>query len=118
HCPRMLGSRSNDGRLGYFPNTLVSYTGRHVRVTVNVLWDWEAPAGSGDTHFASYRGSRSEVEVRQGPSDQYRPALYVVPNRAADRTAVLAAVKKKLAGLQGQYSGTEAVDLGPEIRVQ
>jgi len=116
--PSSLGSRIKDGALEYFCNTLVSYTVRDVRVTLNVIWDWEAPAGSGDTHFASYRGSLSKVEVRQGPSDQYRPALYVVPNRAADKTAVLAAVKKKLAGLQGQYSGTEAVDLGPEIRVQ
>jgi predicted dehydrogenase len=116
--PSSLGSRIKDGALEYFCNTLVSYTLRGVRVTLNVIWDWEAPAGSGDTHFASYRGSLSKVEVRQGASDQYRPALYVVPNHAADRTAVLAAVKKKLAGLQGQYPGTEVVDLGPEIRVQ
>ena len=116
--PSSLGSRIKDGALEYFCNTLVSYTLRDVRVTLNVIWDWEAPAGSGDTHFASYRGSLSKVEVRQGPSDQYRPALYVVPNREADRTAVLEAVKKRLAGLQGPYPGTEAVDLGPEIRVQ
>jgi predicted dehydrogenase len=116
--PSSLGPRIKDGALEYFCNTLVSYTLRDVRVTLNVIWDWEAPAGSGDTHFASYRGSLSKVEVRQGPSDQYRPALYVVPNRAADRTAVLAAVKKKLAGLQGRYPGTEVADLGPEIRVQ
>ena len=116
--PDALGSRIKDGALEYFCNTLVSYTLRDVRVTLNVIWDWEAPSGSGDTHFASYRGSLSKVEVRQGPSDQYKPALYVVPNRALDKTAVLAAVKKKLAGIQGQYPGTDVVDLGAEIRVQ
>lgn len=116
--PDSLGSRVKDGALEYFCNTLVSYTLRDVNVTLNVIWDWEAPWGSGDTHFASYRGSLSRVEVRQGASDQYKPALYVVPNHAADKLAVLAAVKKRLAGLQGPYPGTDAVDLGPEIRVQ
>ncbi len=115
--PDALGSRIKDGALEYFCNTLVSYTLRDVNVTLNVIWDWEAPSGSGDSHFARYRGSLSKVEVRQGPSDQYKPALYVVPNRAADKTAVLAAVKKKLAGIQGQYPGTDVVDLGAEIRV-
>ena len=116
--PESLRSRVKDGALEYFCNTLVSYTVRDVHVTLNVIWDWEAPSGSGDTHFASYRGSLSKVEVRQGPSDQYKPALYVVPNRAADKPAVLAAVKKKLAAVQGQYPGVDAVDVGAEIRVQ
>jgi predicted dehydrogenase len=116
--PDSIRSRIKDGTLEYFCNTLVSYTLRDVNVTLNVIWDWEAPSGSGDTHFASYRGSLARVEVRQGQGDQYKPALYVVPNRAADKAAVLAAVKKKLAGVQGQYPGTEVVDLGPEIRIQ
>src|SRR2546425_13320006 len=55
--PDALGSRIKDGALEYFCNTLVSYTLRDVNVTLNAILDWEAPAGSGDSHFASYRGS-------------------------------------------------------------
>jgi hypothetical protein len=106
-----------DGALEYFCNTLVSYTLRGVSVKLNVIWDWEAPAGAGDTHFASYRGTRAKVEVRQGKAEQYRPEVYVVANRAADKAAVLAAVQKKIAGLQGAWPGTEVVDLGSEIRI-
>jgi len=116
--PESLRARVKDGALEYFCNTLVSYTVRDVHVTLNVIWDWEAPSGSGDTHFASYRGSLSKVEVRQGPSDQYKSALYVVPNRAADKTAVVTAVKKRIAAVQAEYPGTEVVDLGPELRIQ
>jgi predicted dehydrogenase len=116
--PESLRARVKDGALEYFCNTLVSYTVRDVRVTLNVIWDWEAPSGSGDTHFASYRGSLSKVEVRQGPSDQYKSALYVVPNRAADKTAVVTAVKKRIAAVQAEYPGTEVLDLGPELRIQ
>ena len=116
--PESLRARVKDGALEYFCNTLVSYTVRDVHVTLNVIWDWEAPSGSGDTHFASYRGSLSKVEVRQGPSDQYKSALYVVPNRAADKTAVVTAVKKRIAAVQAEYPGTEVLDLGPELRIQ
>jgi len=116
--PESLRARVKDGALEYFCNTLVSYTVRDVHVTLNVIWDWEAPSGSGDTHFGSYRGSLSKVEVRQGPSDQYKSALYVVPNRAADKTAVVTAVKKRIAAVQAEYPGTEVLDLGPELRIQ
>jgi hypothetical protein len=55
--------------------------------------------------------------VRQGEAERHRPELYVVPNRPADRAAVLAAVQGRLAGLQGCYPGTEARIQGSEIRV-
>jgi predicted dehydrogenase len=115
--PDFLDPRVEDGALEYFCNTLVSYTLRYVHVKLNVIWDWEAPPGSGDTHFASYRGSRSRVEVRQGRAEQYRPELYVVPNRAEEKPALLAAVTQKLAGLQEKYAGTGVLDLGAEIRI-
>jgi predicted dehydrogenase len=115
--PEALLPKLKDGGLEYFCNTLVSYTLRGVSVRLNVIWDWEAPAGAGDTHFASYRGSRARVEVRQGKAEQYRPEVYVVANRPADKAAVLAAVQKKIAGLQGICPGCEAVDLGSEIRI-
>jgi predicted dehydrogenase len=115
--PDDLAPAARGGALEYFCNTLVSYTLRDVNVKLNVIWDWEAPRGSGDTHFARYCGSRSRVEVRQGRAEHYRPELYVVPNRPADRAVVLAAAKKTVAGIQDQYPGTGVLDLGPEIRI-
>jgi hypothetical protein len=54
---------------------------RGVHVKLDVLWDYEAPAGAGDTHFAAYRGTNSCIEIRQGAEENYRPELYVKPNR-------------------------------------
>jgi predicted dehydrogenase len=115
--PESLAARLAGGSLEYFCNTFVSYTLRGVQVALNVLWDWEAPAGSGDTHFASYRGSRSKVEVRQGQAEHRRPELYVVPRAAAEVAAVLAAVEKKIAGLQQQYPDVAARAAGQEIQI-
>src|SRR5262249_17955916 len=65
--PEHLAPAVRDGRLDYYCNTQVSYTVRGVHVKLDVLWDYEAAAGAGDTHLAVVRGTRSSVEVRQGP---------------------------------------------------
>ncbi len=72
-------------------------------------WDWEAPKGAGDTHYAVYKGSRAKVEVRQSKTDNYRAEVYVVPNADGDRAQVHAAVQARVAALQGQWPGV-AVD--------
>jgi predicted dehydrogenase len=105
------------GVLQYDCNTLVSYTVRGVHTTLNVIWDWEAPAGGGDRHYAVYRGRKAAVEVRQARADRYKPELYVVPNAPADLPGIETAVKARLAALQGTYSGVTAERRGGAIHV-
>ncbi|MGH9386511.1 MAG: putative oxidoreductase C-terminal domain-containing protein, partial [Vicinamibacterales bacterium] len=105
------------GRLEYYANTLVSYAVRDVHTKLNVIWDWEAAPGSGDTHFAYYRGTRARIEVRQTKGDRYLPELYIVPVTAAAKSQVLAAAKAKVAALQRQYPGVGLEDRGAEIHI-
>jgi len=116
--PPELAASVKDGVLQYFCNGLVSYTLRGVHVGLNVIWDWEPPAGAGDTHFAFYKGSRARIEVRQGKAERYRTELYVVPVSPADKSALLTAVNATLERVRARYPGTSAVDAGAEIRIQ
>ncbi|HWB83848.1 MAG TPA: putative oxidoreductase C-terminal domain-containing protein [Bryobacteraceae bacterium] len=86
--------------LEYFCNTRVSYELRGVHVKLDVLWNWEAPSGGGDTHYAVYRGTGARLEVRQGQAEAWRPELYVVPQ--AD---VATALEKRIAALQDRFPG-------------
>jgi predicted dehydrogenase len=115
--PDFLAPRVKDETLEYFCNALVTYTLRGNHVGLNVIWDWEPAPGTGDTHFAYYRGSRAKVEIRQGTAERFRPELYVVPNTAGEKAAVLAAVQARIAALQPQYPGTAVADQGAELRV-
>jgi predicted dehydrogenase len=115
--PAGLTRSVKDGRLEYYCNTLVSYALRGIHTKLNVIWDWEAPAGSGDTHFAVYKGSRARVEVRQTRADRFRPELYVVPVDPGAKASVLAAVQAKIAAVQGQYPGVGVEDRGADIHV-
>jgi predicted dehydrogenase len=115
--PDFLRAEVADDRLHYYCNTLVSYTLRGAHVKLNVLWDYEAAPGAGDTHFAVFRGSRSRVEVRQGKEQDYRPELYVIANRPGDHEGVLRALRERAGRLQEAYPGVGVEDLGREARL-
>jgi predicted dehydrogenase len=118
--PAFLQPHVRDDRLEYFCNTLVSYAVRGMHVKLNVIWDWEAAPGAGDSHFAYYRGSKAWVEVRQGAAQKHRPELYVVPAAPADLGAVMAvkaAVEKRIAALQARFPGVAVANEGAELRI-
>jgi predicted dehydrogenase len=96
--------------LDYYCNTHVSYALRGVPVKFDVLWNWEAPAGGGDTHLAIYRGTKSRVEVRQSAAEKYVPELYVVG-------AVGREILRKVTELVERYPGIGVEDRGDEFRI-
>jgi predicted dehydrogenase len=114
--PRLAGS-VKDGKLEYYGNTLVSYTVRGVHTKLNVIWDWEAPAGGGDTHFAYYTGTRARIEVRQTRADRFVPELYLIPATPDLKPKVLAAAQSKVKTLQHLYPGIGVEDRGAEIHI-
>jgi predicted dehydrogenase len=115
--PDSLSAHVKDGALEYFCNTLVTYRLRGAHVTLNVIWDWEAPEGGGDTHFARYRGELSTIEVRQTRADAFRPELYVLPVDAAQAPQVRAALERKVAGLQRTHPGISVDERGGLLHV-
>jgi len=99
--PAFLADAVQGGRLPYFCNNFVAYTLRGMHVQLNVLWDYQADAGGGDTHLAVVRGTQARVEVRQGREENFRPELYVVPNDPATVGTIAAAVTKAVASHAG-----------------
>ncbi|GAA4304723.1 putative oxidoreductase C-terminal domain-containing protein [Compostibacter hankyongensis] len=85
-------------------NGSVDYTLKDIHVRISPLWHYQAPEGSGDTHFSRMRGTRATLEIRQGEAEQYVPALYVIP--ADKKDAAFAAVLEKAVGqIGGRYPG-------------
>jgi predicted dehydrogenase len=109
---RQVTGESGAG-LDYYCNTRVSYALRGIHTKLDVLWRWEAPAGTGDTHFAVYRGSKSRIEVRQGAAEKYRPELYVVPGAPG----VKGALERKVGELVKRFPGVGTEDQGGQVRV-
>jgi predicted dehydrogenase len=105
--PAHLTPWVKDGRLDYYANHTVRYTVAGVPVALDVRWDWEAEPGSGDVYEATFRGSRSRAEIRQGKAENFRPELYIVPATAALRQPVFDELRKKIASLQKDWPGLD-----------
>ena len=101
---RAVTGEAREGDLDYYCNNSVHYTLRGVDVKLEISWNWEAPAGSGDVYEAAFRGTKASVELRQGAGEKFIPEVYVVP--AADtRTTVFPALQKKVGELQSRWPG-------------
>src|SRR5205823_904164 len=96
----------------YFCNNSVHYTIRGIHVKLEIVWNWEAPEGSGDIYEAVFRGTKARVEIRQGAPEKNIPELYIVP-----RAAVSVAVRKKIAALQTRWPGLAVAASGPDLRI-
>jgi hypothetical protein len=64
-----------------------------------------------------FRGTNARVEIRQGKAEGYIPEVYVVPDSAASRAQVLAALKRKVDALQGVYPGVALAESVREAHV-
>ena len=115
--PKYLAANVKGDQLDLYCNGSVSYALRSIHVRLMAGWNYEAPAGAGDTHLAIFRGSKARVEVRQGVEEKYRPELYVVPAGPQKRSEVLAALRKKIEALQAKFPGVGVEEGGERVRI-
>lgn len=94
--------------LDYACNRYIEYTLRGAHVKLDVLWNWEAPAGKGDTYDAAFHGSRATIELRNDD-------VYVVPTK--DPAAVFAALEALVAKWQSRWPGIAVKKNGSEAKL-
>ncbi len=115
--PEFLDSNVKNEKLDYFCNGSMTYALRGVHAKLDVVWNYEAPAGGGDTHVAVFKGTKSRLEIRQGKEEGWKTELYVVPNNPSEKGEILAALKKKVDALQSKYPGVVIEEKGEKFKV-
>ena len=98
--PDYLVDAVSGGTLAYQCNTHLDYRVRGIHVGLDMAWDWLEPAGGGDTHTETWRGTRARIELRHGPSENWRPQLYVVP-----LTDIAVALERRITALAEIHPG-------------
>src|SRR5690606_11336049 len=94
------------GALGVYANGEINYQIKGINAKVSVIWNFEAPAGAGDTHFSIMKGSRANLIIRQGKEENYRPLLYIEPVNKDDK-AFEADLEEELKKVQSRYPGVD-----------
>jgi hypothetical protein len=55
----------------------MNYTIKGKHAKVSVIWNFRAPEGTGDTHQSIMRGTKSDLVIKQGAEENFKPTLYV-----------------------------------------
>jgi hypothetical protein len=75
--PDYLKKDVKDGLLNVFCNGEMNYKIKGKHAKVSVIWNFQAPEGTGDTHNSIMRGTKSDLIIRQGEDEHYKPTLYI-----------------------------------------
>jgi len=82
--PDYLEQYVDDGILKVYANGEIVFKVKDVYAKVSVIWNFEAPAGTQDTHYSIMKGSKANLIIRQGADEGFKPILYVEPVGAKD----------------------------------
>lgn len=104
--------------LKVYSNGEMNYTLKGVHTKVSVIWNFQAPDGTGDTHYSIMRGSKTNLVIRQGADQGYKPVLYIEPVEGktdAYKETLLSGFK----AIQEKFPGVELreYDKGWEVQV-
>lgn len=105
--PTYLQKAVKDSVLNVYSNGEMNYTLKGVHARVSVIWNFEAPEGTGDTHYSVMRGTKASLVIRQGKDQKYKPTLYIEPNAKSDLKAFEITLRNGMEQLTKNYSGLE-----------
>ena len=118
--PRFPGYLHKDvehGNLRVYANGEIDYRIKGIHAKVRVLWNFEAPPGSGDTHYSHMRGSKASLVIRQGAAEAWQPTLYIEPATSKVAAVLPAVLEHAMHEVSAIYPGVEAERAGSEWRV-
>ncbi|WP_395625974.1 putative oxidoreductase C-terminal domain-containing protein [Daejeonella sp.] len=105
--PDFLKADVKNGVLSPYSNGEINYRLKGIHAKISVTWDFQAPEGTGDTHFSVMRGTKASVIIKQGKEQNFKPALYIEPRENTDILSFEKVLMADLKQVQKQYPGVE-----------
>jgi predicted dehydrogenase len=106
--PEYLSKYVKNGTLNVMSNGEMNYTLKNVHARVGIKWNFEAPEGTGDTHFAKMRGTKANILIKQGKEQNYKPVVYLEISKSSSVNDLQAAIAR----LQIKFPGVSIVKAG------
>jgi predicted dehydrogenase len=114
--PEYLQKDIVDGVLKVFSNGEINYKLKGIHAKASVIWNFEAPAGAGDTHYSIMRGTNCNLVIKQGAEQGYKPTLYIEAGTDADAAVLETNLTKAVnEDLQAAYPGISLVKLADKL---
>ncbi len=109
--PDYLEKDVEDKQLKVYSNGEINYKLKGIHAKASVIWNYEAPAGTGDTHYSIMRGSKVNLVIRQGEAEGYKPILYIEATSIESPKAFKKTLEASVRDLAGKYPGVEVQEM-------
>ena len=109
--PDYLVKDVDENLLKVYSNGEINYKLKGIHAKASVIWNYEAPEGTGDTHYSMMRGSKVNLVIRQGEKEGYKPTLYIEYTTTESPTAFKETVEEAVKELAKKYPGVEVKEL-------
>ncbi|AYN68554.1 oxidoreductase [Euzebyella marina] len=107
--PDYLDKDIKDGELNVFANGEMVYKINGKYAKVSVIWNYQAPEGTADTHYSIMRGTKSDLIIKQGQEENFKPVLYILPK---EKEGFEESLNEAISGaVAEQFSGTTIEEL-------
>ena len=114
--PGFLEKDVVEGNLKVCSNGEMVYKLKGKVAKVSVIWNFEAPEGTGDTHYSIMRGNICNVMIRQGQEEGYKPAVYIEATATNNLLAFEASLKKAVEqDIAAKYVGLKLKKLSDKL---
>lgn len=105
--PELFKSSIKDNVLPVYCNGEINYKLKGIQTKVIVEWKYQAPKGGADTHFSVIKGTKSNIIIRQGKEQNYKPELYIEANEDVNTEDFNKQLNNSMVQIQNKYPGIE-----------
>lgn len=103
--PDYLKKDVENDTLKVYSNGDLVYKLKDVYAKISVIWNYTFPEGGGDTHYSVMKGSKSNLIIRQGEEQGYKPMLYIEVVPGIDKAAFEKDLQASLPQVTAKYPG-------------
>ena len=94
--------------LKVYSNGEINYKIKGIHAKASVIWNYQAPEGTGDTHYSVMRGTQCNLLIKQGEEESYKPMLYIEPTGTVDSETFETSLNNAIdQNLSAKYPGIE-----------
>lgn len=86
-------------------NGSIDYTIKGVYSRITAKWTYDAPQGAGDTYYSLLKGTKANLEIKQGVEEKWKATLYVWPNDPKDTTDLSQALSNAIKEINKDMPG-------------
>lgn len=117
HFPEYLNKYVYGDFLKVYANGEIRYRIKGVNIALKVVWNFEAPKGSGDTYSSVITGSRATCMILQYKEQAFVPQLYIQKTEKVSQKAFDKALDKAIKRLQQTYPFISLKYEGDKVRI-